>query len=86
MMKINDDFEMKRDNYQWILTHWKDGIKPKTKEPTRTPRITYHATIEQVASVIVERTAGECGSLQEIVELMAGVKSFLVQKIEVAGQ
>ncbi len=80
-MKINEDFEVERDAYQWILTQWRDGINPKTKEPTRSKRQTYHATLEQVCGVIVERQCGQCESLSEIIALMKDVKQALMGSI-----
>ena len=84
MIQIGTNFEIERDKYQWILVEWRDGINPKTKESTRSPHKTYHATLEQVAGVVVDRGCEDCESLQEMVAIMADVKSILVTKLEAA--
>ena len=86
MIKINENMEIKRDNYQWILTEWRDGFNEKTQKPTRNARTTYHATFEQVAGVVVERACGECESLEGLKALVTSCKLLLVEKLEEAGQ
>lgn len=68
MIKIGDRFEISRDKYQWLLSEWKDGVNPKTKEPTRTKYTTYHGTTKQVAQVMLARSIGNPTTLEELID------------------
>lgn len=74
MIRINDDFEFERDNHCWHLHHWRDGINPKTREPTRAKNTTYHANLEQVAMAVIDRSAGQAESMEELVEIIRATK------------
>ena len=75
MIKINDQFSVERDKYQWLLHDTKDGISKKG-EPIKVTRTTYHPKLEQCCSKISERMMGECESVQEIKKAL---NDFVVQ-------
>lgn len=82
-MKIDDRFELERDTYCWMLHDWRDG-KTREGKPTRTKRTTYHRDLIQVHETILNRTAGECTALAEIVAAMKSQTDRVVQAIEKA--
>jgi hypothetical protein len=81
MIKINEDFEFERDPQQWVLHEWRDGVNPKTKEPTRVEKITYHGTLHQVCSAVIERNSGKCESLKEVMKAIEATKADLLTSI-----
>jgi len=72
MIKVNDRFEFEKDTYGWKLHDWSDGVNPKTKEPTRTKRTTYHPNVIQVCNAVIDREAGK-----EIAADLNMVKMFI---------
>ena len=84
-MKINDDFEMRRDKYQWILTHWTDGVGKKGDnkgKPIRVKRETYHPNIDQVCREVLDRELGKCETLADIPKYLEKAVSELTDYVE----
>jgi len=75
MIKINDQFSVERDKYQWLLHETKDGMS-KLGEPIKVTRTTYHAKLKQCCNEVSERMMGECESVQEIKKAL---NDFVVQ-------
>jgi len=69
MIRINDQFSVERDKYQWLLHETKDGMS-KLGEPIKVTRTTYHAKLKQCCNEISERMMGECESVQEILAML----------------
>ena len=67
-MKIGPDFEITRDKYQWIVTHWEPG-KDRDGNPKRQPRQSYHATLLQACQRVLDALSGEAasGTAQEVI-------------------
>lgn len=85
MIKVNDNYEIERDKYQWFLHEIGEKIASSGKNegmPIQTRRTTYHASFTQVANEIIERQMGRCTSLEEISELLGDCQRFLVQRME----
>lgn len=72
MITINDRFQFERADQCWELHEWKDGINPKNKQPTRSKHTTYHASVMQICTVVLDRASGGAESL---VGLMATIKN-----------
>lgn len=85
MIKINEDFEFEWDGTQWILHQWRDGINPRTKEPTRAAKQTYYPTLIQLCSKVVELNAAAADNLLGMVANMRSVEHGLRMAIEKAG-
>ena len=80
MIKFNERFSFERGKYDWHLhEHYmgkdKDG---NDKENTRT---TYHATLRQICGVIIDRSCGDCESLEEIKELLVNAQDMLSNEL-----
>jgi hypothetical protein len=80
MFKINDEFSFKPYLWGWQLTQMKNGNNPKTKQPTITPKLTYHSTIKQVCDKVLLLSAAECTSMEELKALFDNASSILVEK------
>lgn len=80
MIKVSDRFEISRDNYCWTLHEWKDGTSKKGG-PVRTRTKRYYSTLEQVAGVIIDRSLGDCKTLEEVIDLLRNAKHILIQKL-----
>ncbi len=64
-MKINENYSVSKDSYNWILTFCSEGdINPKTGSPTVTTKITYHPTLEQVLNKFIDEAADGDDMLQ----------------------
>lgn len=66
MIKINERFEFERGDQCWSLHEWKDGINPKTKEPTRSKTTTYHSQLDHLCTAVIDRSAGDVESIQGV--------------------
>ncbi len=75
MIKINDRFEFERQEHCWNLYEWKDGINPKTKKPTRSKTVSYHANVMQICNEVIDREAGAAESVQEIIDVIGFASS-----------
>lgn len=83
---INDDYEMEKDNYQWILYKIKEGVHKDTGEPTKSRKASYHGNLTQVADYILDANCGECETLEEIRDLLVHANKTVVTKITKALQ
>lgn len=81
VIRINEDFSVERDSHCWHLHQWRDGKNPRTGEPTRAKRTTYHATLEQVARAVLDRSAGEAESMEELLEVLERTKYEIMEVI-----
>ena len=81
MIKFNDEFSFERDKYQWIL-HQQLPCKDKDGNPKMKPYTTYHASIKQICSQIIERSLGKCESLDEIQNLIDNAVESLTKYTE----
>ena len=70
MIKLNDRFEFERTKYNWELHEWYDGIA-RDGHARRYKRTTYYPTLEKVIKEMIDRRAGDCESLEEIIELLS---------------
>lgn len=57
-MKLSERYELTKDKYQWILTEWTDG-EDKDGNPKRKSNNSYHSTLQQVASYVVDNDVVE---------------------------
>lgn len=80
-MKISEDYEVSRDKYQWILTEWYDG-KNKDGDLKRKSRQTYHGSLRQVASQIVDSVDIDC--LDAYIERAERIKGEIAASLESA--
>lgn len=66
MVKINERFSIERDKYQWVLVEHKNGTSKKG-EAIKTEARSYYPKLEQICNEIVEREAGDCATVKEII-------------------
>jgi len=88
MIKVNDRFEFEKDTYGWKLHDWSDGVNPKTKEPTRTKRTTYHPNVIQVCNAVIDREAGGEGisDLDYVLMAITNARDELLEAIDTLSQ
>ena len=68
MIRLTERHVVERDKYQWLLHESVPG-KDKEGNPKVSIRTTYHSTLTQVCSVILDRGAGNCLTVREIRDL-----------------
>jgi len=73
-IKINEHFSISRDPWCWILYE----KLPKAK----TPKQTYHANLEQIAYTVINREAGKCETLTEILKYLKEAESIVTQQLK----
>lgn len=84
-IKINDNFEITSDKYQWILTQWSDGIGKKGEnkgKPIRVKRESYYGRVDQACNEIVNREAKNCETLAELSHLFKNAVAELTGYVE----
>jgi len=81
MIKVNDRFEFERGQYDWQL-HESTPSKDKDGNPSVKRKTTYHPNMKQICGVIIDRSCGDCGSLQQIFSLLTDNEFFFACKIE----
>lgn len=85
MIKLSERFSVDSDKYNWILHEYYLG-KDKDGKPKTQSRVTFHATLEQVAKKIVEQSAKERESLERMLKVMRNavysVEDFLNEKVK----
>ena len=67
-IKLNDEFSLEKDKYQWILIRNFIGFNKRTKEATESSEQTYHRTLEQVSAYVLEQSGKVSESLEGVVE------------------
>lgn len=86
MIKVNERFSFERDKYQWLLHDSHMGKPNKEGVSNLQTKTSYHGSLDQVASQIIERECGECQSMTELLTLLNQTKSvcagYLVGKSE----
>jgi len=83
MINIDNKYSVKRDAHCWNLIERREGINPKTKQPTITERITFHPTLEKLVRKLIDIEAGNCNNMEQIIELLQTKPSEIAKKIEV---
>lgn len=80
--------KLKRDSHQWVLSLSREGVNPKTKEPTTTWKDSYHATIDQVTRHAANHLAEKSVNIAHLDCLMGkfmeDLKGLLTQAKEAA--
>ena len=76
MIKLNEQFAMKWDSYQWHLLEYRFDDKKDARSTT--PRMTYHPTISSVLGIIFERVVGEAeGDVSDLKEKIKEAKELV---------
>jgi len=73
-IKINEHFSMAKDPWCWILYEKLPEVK--------TPKQTYHANLEQIAYTVINREAGKCKTLTEILKYLKEAESVVTRSLE----
>lgn len=82
-IRVNERYAIEADPRCWQLHEYYQG-KGKAKLQRRTQ---YYATLNQVSREILNRTAGDCESLEEIIRLFNAADKIVTGDLEaLAGQ
>ena len=81
MIKFNEQFSFEKDPNCWQLHEWRDG-KSKDGVAKRQKKTTYHASLQQICGAIIERSCGDCESLEEIKHLLENALRVLTKHAE----
>lgn len=73
-------FTAKRDRYQWVLHEHYEGMD-KHGNPKPQVHETYHARLEQICRVVIDRMAGECQSMEELLGLLKSAETTLAMSV-----
>ena len=80
-IKINNDYTIKSDKYQWIVESFRDGLSKKDKQPIRSKSETYYGTLLQACQWILNDSAKECDSVQALVNKLEETHRLLSEQI-----
>lgn len=81
MIVFNERFSFERDTYGWKLHEKREG-KDKDGKPKDSTKTTYHANLNQVCGAIIDKTIGDCESLEEIKSLLSDARHILTKLAE----
>jgi hypothetical protein len=76
MIKINDKFVIDQDLYSWTLTYNYAG-KDKDGNNKQQSKQTYHANLKQVASCIINYSAKECESMNQLITMLNNAENIV---------
>lgn len=76
-VKVNERWSFWREKWCWVLVEMVNSEKKKTKEPIVVEEETYHRTLEQVCSYIVDKDAGNAESMTEIKKIIKNTAKSL---------
>lgn len=79
MKFCNGEFEAKRDTYGWTLSHFYSG-KDKNGNLKKHKRDTFYGNIKQVFREILDRKAGECSEVSELIALLENAEGMIDEK------
>jgi len=82
IVQINNDFEVESDSSQWKLHQYIDGINPKTKEPTRNKKTTFHGRLEQALTSALDKHLKQCESICDILVAIDDFKCEVITAIQ----
>lgn len=82
MIKLNDNFSFKVDHHCYRLTQTYDTVNPKTKEPCKSTKDTFHPNLQALAEKIVflsgENVSGDLDDLKAAwFSAVADIKKYL---------
>lgn len=80
IIKFNDRFSFHRDKYCWNVHENVPG-KDKHGEAKIHVQTTYHPSLEVVAKFIIDKSCGDCHSLEEIISLLAPASKSLAKEL-----
>ena len=81
MIKINDKYSIERDRYCWNLHEYREGVNPKTKEPTISKHTTYHSDLEQICSTVLDKSGEEIKEVNDLMDAIFKAKQELLMAI-----
>lgn len=77
MIQLTDVYSTERDKYQWILYETTEGVNTKNGEPITRVYTTFHGKLSQVLDQVVERSSGDCESIQELLTMISNCTTIL---------
>ena len=81
-IKINNDIYLSSDRNNWIVTIFKEGVNPKTKEPTRTSRDKYFATLLSALNYLLSEEPKKAKTISDVILAINKAKSEILQAIK----
>lgn len=82
-MKIGPDFEITTDPYNWIVTRWVAG-KDKDGNPKRQPHRTYHGSLLQASTRVLDALAADAagGTAAEVVAAVQRAQAAICEALK----
>ena len=79
-VKVNDVFSFHRDDHCWHL-HQVIPCKDKNGAPSTKTNTTYHPNLKQVCEEILDKSAAECSSAQDLLMMLKQAQTGLVETL-----
>ena len=74
MVKINDDFSVSHDPYNWTLIHFRDAVNKTTGEKCKREFPTYYPTLEKTCTAFIDKSCKGAKSVEEVLDTIARAK------------
>ena len=81
MIKLGDEWSVKKDTHGWTLTRHYEG-KDKKGNPKLKEKNTYHANLKQALTFALDYTCGACSDAAELRKFLADAESWIVKWTE----
>jgi hypothetical protein len=82
MIQVSENYRIDSDKYQFILERFYDGKERATGAVKRQSKLSYHATLEQVARKMLGESAKEAESITEAVQIMNKLAAEIAVNLE----
>jgi len=83
MIVINDEFSIQNNPYGWTLNqYYMSKPKKEGEAPKRTAKLTYHATLRQACSALIDQSMHDCTRARKILRKMDDLLEELVAVAE----
>jgi len=74
MIKINKDFSVSHDPYNWTLVQFRDAVNKVTGEKYRKEHPTYYPTLEKTCVAFIDKSCKEAKDIDNVLDTIAQAK------------
>lgn len=82
MIKIDEEYSLRKDTHCWVLMQSVEGQNRKTKEATQTIKESYHPNIVSACRSLLDRRAGKAKTLEAIIDVFTESTALIAGAIK----
>ena len=77
LIKINEKYYYESDKYNWVLYYFSGEIIKKTGKPAVHGSASYHTSLDQMLTKVLDNTLKTCDSFDNIVKTLVTLGDYL---------